>query len=98
MKGSGNGETVDCFDMLVPGIGELIGGSMREDNYDTLVNILKKKNMPEEEYKQYLDLRKYGSVPHGGFGLGFERLIMYVTAIENIREVIPFPRWPNNAL
>jgi len=54
--------------------------------------------MPEEEYKQYLDLRKYGSVPHGGFGLGFERLIMYVTAIENIREVIPFPRWPNNAL
>ena len=80
------------FDLLMPNkIGELIGGSMREDNYDKLINMIRKKNIDELKMKFYTDLRKFGTVPHGGFGLGFDRLCMYFTGIENIRDVIPFP-------
>lgn len=85
------------MDVLVPKIGEIIGGSQREDDFDKLRARMAEMGVPEEPLKWYLDLRKYGSVPHAGFGLGFERLIMYVTGIENIRDVIPFPRWPGNA-
>lgn len=85
---------VDCMDVLVPGIGELIGGSMREDNYDKLLNIVKEKGIQGLDW--YLDLRKYGSVPHGGFGLGFERLVQLATGMKNIRDVIPFPRYPKH--
>tara|TARA_B110000285_G_C14849513_1_gene479263 strand:- start:430 stop:753 length:324 start_codon:yes stop_codon:yes gene_type:complete len=86
-------ETVQAMDILVPGIGELIGGSMREDNYDILRGIMEEKGIVAD---WYLDLRKYGSVPHGGFGLGFERLILLVTGVSNIRDVIPFPRYPKH--
>lgn len=86
-------ETVQAMDLLVPNIGELIGGSMREDNYDRLNEIMKEKSI---EIDWYLDLRKYGSVPHGGFGMGFERLILLITGIQNIRDVIPYPRYPKH--
>lgn len=82
---------VECIDLLVPGIGELIGGSMREDNYEKLLNKMK-STMDVSEYGWYLDLRRYGSVPHGGFGVGFERLVMFCSGMKNIRDVIPFPR------
>jgi asparaginyl-tRNA synthetase len=85
-------ETVAAFDLLVPNLGELIGGSEREERYDVLVQTLKEKGMSLEPYKWYLDLREFGSVPHGGFGIGFERLILYLTGISNIREAIPLPR------
>jgi len=85
---------VDCMDILVPGIGELIGGSMREDNYEKLSTIVKEKGIQGLDW--YLDLRKYGSVPHGGFGLGFERLVQLATGMKNIRDVIPFPRYPKH--
>lgn len=91
MKANQDGKTVDCFDLLVPGIGELIGGSMREDDYDILKTAITKAGLDPALYDWYLDLRKYGSVPHGGFGLGFERLVMLVTGMKNIRDVIPFP-------
>ena len=78
------------------GIGELIGGSQREDNYEKLLTRMKELDLKEEDYGFYLDLRKYGSARHSGFGLGFERLIMYLTDIENIRDVIPYPRTPGN--
>jgi asparaginyl-tRNA synthetase len=84
--------TVDSFDLLVPGIGELIGGSQREDNYDILLKKIKEFHLNENDYSWYLDLRKYGSVPHSGYGIGFERLICYLTGIENIREAIAYPR------
>lgn len=86
-------KTVDCFDLLVPGIGELIGGSMREEDYDTLVTKMKRLGMELEPYKAYLDIRKFGSVPHGGFGLGFERLVRFVTGLQQIRDCIPHPRY-----
>lgn len=96
MKQNPDGKTVAAADMLVPGIGEIIGGSQREENYDKLVARMKELNMPLDQYEWYLDLRKYGSVVHSGFGLGFERAIMYLTGMQNIRDVIPFPRTPGN--
>ena len=92
MKQNDDGKTVAAVDLLVPGVGEIIGGSEREADYDKLLEAMKVRNMPLEPYADYLDLRKFGSVPHGGFGLGFERLIMYVTGVQNIRDVILFPR------
>lgn len=96
MKQNPDGKTVAAADLLVPGIGEIIGGSQREENYDKLLKRMNELEMPIEEYNWYLDLRKYGSVVHSGFGLGFERAIMYLTGMQNIRDVIPFPRTPEN--
>ena len=92
MKLNPDGKTVAASDLLAPGIGEIIGGSQREDNLEILQNKIKELNMDEQDYWWYLDLRRYGSVPHAGFGLGFERLMMYMTGMQNIRDVIPFPR------
>ena len=92
MKLNEDGKTVAAMDCLVPGIGEIIGGSQREDNYDLLLNRMKELGLKEEDYDFYLDLRKYGSARHAGFGLGFERCVMYLTGMGNIRDVIPFPR------
>lgn len=89
--------TVGAMDVLVPRIGELIGGSVREERYDVLVERILESNLKVEDYAQYLDLRKYGTIPHCGFGLGFERLVMLATGMENIRDVIPFPRYPGHA-
>ena len=96
MKQNDDGKTVAAVDLLVPGVGEIIGGSEREADYDKLLEAMKVRNMPLDPYADYLDLRKYGSVPHGGFGLGFERLIMYVTGMANIRDVVLYPRTVNN--
>lgn len=96
MKMNKDNKTVAAMDLLVPGIGEIIGGSQREENYELLENRMKEMNLDPEEYSWYLDLRKYGTCKHAGFGLGFERLIMYVTGMGNIRDVIDFPRTPNN--
>lgn len=96
MKLNDDGKTVAAMDCLVPGIGEIIGGSQREDDYDKLVNRMKELGLNEEDYGFYLDLRKYGSVRHAGFGLGFERCVMYLTGMTNIRDVLPFPRTVNN--
>ena len=96
MKLNPDGKTVAAADLLAPGIGEIIGGSQREDSLEILQNKIKDLNMDEQDYWWYLDLRKYGSVPHAGFGLGFERLMMYMTGMQNIRDVIPFPRTPKN--
>ena len=96
MKLDENGKTVAAVDCLVPGIGEIIGGSQREDNYDVLIQKMKESKLNIDDYKFYLDLRKYGSTVHSGFGLGFERLVMYVTGVQNIRDVIPYPRTVNN--
>ncbi len=90
-------KTVAAMDLLVPGIGEIIGGSQREERYELLLARMKEMNLSEEEYSWYLDLRRFGSVKHAGFGLGFERLIMYLSGMANIRDVIPFPRTPKNA-
>lgn len=87
-------ETVECCDLLVPRIGELIGGSAREERLDHLTQRMKDMNLDPESISWYLDLRKYGTVPHGGFGMGFERFLLYVTGMENIRDVIPIPRHP----
>lgn len=97
MKLNDDGKTVRAVDVLVPGIGELIGGSQREEDYDKLVARLEEMGLAKEDYWWYLDLRKYGSVPHSGFGLGFERLLRYVTGMGNLRDVIPFPRAPKQA-
>src|SRR5690606_13631252 len=97
MKLNDDGKTVRAMDVLVPGIGELIGGSQREENYDKLVARMNEMNMKTADYWWYLDLRKFGSVPHSGFGLGFERAVMYITGMSNIRDVIAFPRTPKNA-
>lgn len=96
MKLDEDGKTVAAMDCLVPGIGELIGGSQREENYNILLERMKEFNIDADAYKFYLDLRKYGSVRHAGFGLGFERCVMYLTGMSNIRDVIPFPRTVNN--
>lgn len=88
----GREEVVECFDLLVPRIGELAGGSMREERMEELVRNMEDKGLKKEEYEWYLDLRRYGSVPHGGFGLGWERLISWMTEAENVRECIAFPR------
>jgi asparaginyl-tRNA synthetase len=97
MKLNEDGKTVRAMDVLVPGVGELIGGSQREDNYDKLIKRMSDLKMDATNYWWYLDLRKYGSVPHAGFGLGFERAVMYISGMTNIRDVIPFPRTPKNA-
>ena len=96
MKLNPDGKTVAAADLLVPGIGEIVGGSQREEDYDKLLTRMKELDMPIENYEWYLDLRKYGSCNHAGFGLGFERAIMYLTGMQNIRDVIPFPRTPKN--
>ena len=92
MKLNDDGKTVAAVDCLVPGIGEIIGGSQREDDFDKLRRRMSELNLSEEEYAFYLDLRKYGTTPHAGFGLGFERCVMYVTGMANIRDVLPYPR------
>lgn len=97
MKQNDDGKTVRAMDLLVPRIGELIGGSEREDNYEVLRQRVLDLGFREEDYSWYLDLRKYGGVPHAGFGLGFERMLLLVTGMQNIRDVIPFPRYPGNA-
>ena len=96
MKLNEDGKTVAAMDCLVPGIGEIIGGSQREDSYDKLLGRMKELGLREEDYGFYLDLRKYGSVRHSGFGLGFERCVLYLTGRGNIRDVVPFPRTVNN--
>ena len=96
MKQNDDGKTVAAVDLEVPGAGELMGGSQREDNYEKLVNRMKELNMKEEDMKWYLDLRRFGGCVHSGFGMGFERLLIYLTGVENIRDVIPYPRTPNN--
>jgi len=95
MKLNHDGKTVAAMDVLVPKVGELVGGSQREDRLEELEKRIKEMNVGIDE--AYIDLRRYGSVPHSGFGLGFERLILFATGLENIRDVIPFPRWPGNA-
>jgi len=97
MKQNDDGKTVKAMDVLFPGIGEIIGGSQREENYDKLYNRIKELNIDEKELWWYLETRKFGSVVHSGFGLGFERLVQFVTGMGNIRDVIPFPRTPKNA-
>ena len=97
MRENEDHKTVAAVDLLVPGIGELIGGSQREERLAKLNEKIKEFNLDPEEYKWYLELRKYGETEHSGFGIGFERLLMYVTGVENIRDVIPFPRTPGNA-
>ena len=94
MRGNDDGKTVAAMDVLVPGIGEIIGGSQREERLDRLLDNMKAHGISHEEYSWYVDLRRYGSVPHAGFGLGFERLLMFVTGVANIRDVIPFARTP----
>lgn len=96
MKLNDDGKTVAAMDCLVPGIGEIIGGSQREDDYDKLVQRMDELGLKKEDYKFYLDLRKYGSTRHAGFGLGFERCVMYLTGMANIRDVVPFPRTVGN--
>ena len=97
MRMNEDGKTVAAMDILVPGIGEIIGGSQREERYEVLLEKCKQFNIPEDHIWWYLETRKFGTCPHAGFGLGFERLIMYVTGMQNIRDVIPFPRTPQNA-
>lgn len=97
MRRNEDGKTVAAMDVLVPGVGELVGGSQREERYDVLRQRLEEAGLPLEPYEWYLDLRKYGTVKHSGFGLGFERMLLFTTGIENIRDVIPFPRFPGRA-
>jgi asparaginyl-tRNA synthetase len=97
MRQNDDGKTVAAMDCLVPGVGEIIGGSQREERMDVLLDRIKELGLHEEDYWWYLELRKFGGTKHAGFGLGFERLIMYITGMTNIRDVIPFPRTTNNA-
>eukprot|EP00914_Ancora_sagittata_P033826 GHVO01068341.1.p1 GENE.GHVO01068341.1~~GHVO01068341.1.p1 ORF type:complete len:326 (-),score=67.66 GHVO01068341.1:346-1323(-) len=97
MRLNDDGKTVAAMDVLVPKIGELIGGSQREERLDCLEKMIDEKKLRQSDYTWYKDLRRYGTVPHAGFGLGFERLVMLVTGVENIRDVIPFPRYPGHA-
>jgi asparaginyl-tRNA synthetase len=92
MKLNEDEKTVRAMDILVPRLGEIVGGSEREDDYDTLLCRIKELGLEPEDYWWYLELRKYGTIPHSGFGLGFERLIQFATGMKNIRDVIPFPR------
>ncbi|MDH3775496.1 MAG: asparagine--tRNA ligase [Desulfobulbaceae bacterium] len=98
MRVNADGKTVAAMDLLLPGLGEIIGGSQREERYDVLVARMQELRLNFEEYRWYLDLRAFGTAPHSGFGLGFERFLQFVTAMNNIREVIPFPRTPGSAL
>lgn len=97
MKQNEDGKTVRAMDVLFPKIGEIIGGSEREENYDVLQKRIEEMNIPMKDMWWYLDTRKFGSCPHSGFGLGFERLLLFVTGMQNIRDVIPFPRTPKSA-
>ena len=97
MRLNDDGKTVAAMDCLVPGIGEIIGGSQREERYDVLTSRMKELNLKEEDYSWYLDLRRYGGTKHAGYGLGFERAVMYLTGMSNIRDVLPFPRTVGNA-
>ncbi len=97
MRLNEDGKTVAAMDVLAPGIGEIIGGSQREERLDVLDERMLEMGLNKEDYWWYRDLRRYGTVPHSGFGLGFERLIAYVTGVQNVRDVIPFPRTPRNA-
>ena len=90
-------KTVRAMDVLVPRLGEIIGGSQREERFDVLLQKMKAQDLDPNKYSWYLDLRRFGTVPHSGFGLGFERFLMYVTGMQNIRDVIPFPRYPGSA-
>jgi asparaginyl-tRNA synthetase len=97
MRVSEDGKTVAAMDVLVPGVGEIIGGSQREERLDVLTARMDEAGLEQEEYWWYLDLRRFGTVPHAGFGLGLERAVQYVTGMTNIRDVIPFPRTPGSA-
>jgi asparaginyl-tRNA synthetase len=97
MRMNEDGKTVRAMDVLFPGIGEIIGGSQREERLDILTSRMLELDVSQKELSWYVDSRKFGTVPHSGFGLGFERLILFVTGMRNIRDVIPFPRTPNNA-
>jgi asparaginyl-tRNA synthetase len=97
MKQNDDGKTVRGMDVLFPKIGEIIGGSQREEDYDKLIRRIQELHIPEKDLWWYIETRKYGSAPHSGFGLGFERLLLFVTGMANIRDVIPFPRFPKNA-
>jgi len=97
MRVNDDGRTVAAMDVLAPGIGEIIGGSQREDRLDVFDARMRELGLDQEPYRWYRDLRRYGSVPHAGFGLGFERTVQYVTGVANIRDVIPFPRCPGHA-
>ncbi len=97
MRLNDDGKTVRAMDVLVPGVGEIIGGSQREERLEVLQERMKPFGLSEENYWWYLDLRRFGTVPHAGFGLGLERMVQYVTGMANIRDVIPFPRTPGNA-
>ncbi|NMB66337.1 MAG: asparagine--tRNA ligase, partial [Spirochaetes bacterium] len=97
MKLNDDNNTVRAMDVLVPGVGEIIGGSEREDRYDVLITRMKEMGLAPDDYWWYMDIRKFGSAPHAGFGLGFERAIQFITGMQNIRDVIPFPRTPGNA-
>ena len=94
MRQNADGRTVAACDLLVPGVGELVGGSQREERYDVLKERMEALGMDLEAYQWYLDLRRFGGVQHAGFGLGFERFLMYLTGVKNIRDVIPYPRTP----
>ena len=97
MKQNDDGKTVAAMDVLFPRIGEIIGGSQREENYDKLVKRIEELKLNKEDFRWYLDTRKFGTAPHSGFGLGFERMVLFITGMSNIRDVIPFPRTPKNA-
>jgi asparaginyl-tRNA synthetase len=97
MKQNDDGKTVRAMDVLFPGIGEIIGGSQREEDYEKLLSRIRELKLPEKDLWWYLETRKFGTAPHSGFGLGFERFILFVTGMSNIRDVIPFPRTPKNA-
>ena len=97
MRLNDDGKTVTAMDLLVPGIGEIVGGSQREERLEVLEANMRRHKMDPADYKWYLDLRRYGTVPHSGFGLGFERMLMFVTGVSNIRDVIPFARTPGSA-
>ena len=97
MRVNDDGKTVTAMDLLVPGIGEIVGGSQREERLEMLEENMRRHNMDPADYKWYLDLRRYGTVPHSGFGLGFERMLMFITGVPNIRDVIPFARTPGSA-
>ena len=98
MRANDDGKTVACFDLLMPNLGELVGGSLREERVDRLDEAMDHHNLDKRDYSWYRDLRVYGGAPHGGFGLGFERLIGWMTGIENVRECVPFPRWAGKLL
>ncbi len=97
MRQNDDGKTVAAMDILAPGIGEIVGGSQREERLDKLIGRMNEMNISTEELDWYLDTRRFGTCPHAGFGLGFERLVLFVTGMNNIRDVIPFPRTPKSA-